>query len=124
MMLLPSQFEPGGIVAIEALRYGTIPIVRKTGGLADIVEPFNAATGQGSGFCFDNSSEWAFFAAIIRALQVYAQPKLWRQLVKNAMGADYSWEWVASEYLQLYNRVIDQRRRFIQKNPHPARSPN
>lgn len=122
MILLPSIFEPGGIVAIEALRYGAIPIVRKTGGLADIVSDFTTES-TGNGFVFEQPSPWALFAAIIRALTTYHYPSIWVKAVQNAMAGDFSWSKVAQEYERLYRRVIRQRNQFLKENPHPARSP-
>jgi starch synthase len=83
MLLLPSMFEPGGIVVIEGMRYGAVPIVRATGGLADIVTDFDPQTVVGNGFCFKNYSELSLFGAIVRAVQVYRNKKSWNKLVKR-----------------------------------------
>lgn len=124
ILMLPSQFEPGGIVAIESLRYGAIPVVRNTGGLSDIVTDFNPATKTGTGFRFEQDDPWSFFTALIRALETHRNPPLWSKLIKNAMSTDFSWDYVANEYDALYQRVRRQRQLLIKTNPHPARFPS
>ncbi|HVZ66968.1 MAG TPA: glycogen/starch synthase [Patescibacteria group bacterium] len=122
MVLIPSIFEPGGIVALEAMRYGAIPIVRRTGGLNDIVTEFNPNTGEGNGFSFKNKSSWSLYGAIITALTIYGQPKLWTRLVSNALSSDFSWEHAAREYEVWYKGVIEERKRATSATPHPAYS--
>lgn len=122
-ILIPSIFEPGGIVALESMRYGAVPIVRKTGGLADSVINFNLQTKIGNGFVFKQFSRWSLFATLIKAITIYQQPSLWKQLAINAMKSDFSWKVTASEYGNLYQRVIRQRKRFISTNPHLAYDP-
>lgn len=119
-ILMPSTFEPGGIVALEALRYGAVPIVRRTGGLNDIVSDFNPVTKKGDGFSFLNNDPWELFAAIIEALSLYKQPKLWKTLVHNCMSYDFSWKYSAQLYQNLYANVLEARRRAISTTPHPA----
>ncbi len=119
-ILMPSTFEPGGIVALEALRYGAVPIVRRTGGLNDIVSDFNPATKKGNGFSFLNNDPWELFAAIIEALTLYKQPNLWKTLVRNCMSYDFSWKYSAELYENLYKNVLEARRRAISATPHPA----
>lgn len=106
VFLLPSRFEPGGIAAMEAMRYGAVPVVRSTGGLADIISDFDPQKNIGNGFSFQNYSEWALFAAIIRALENYKNPKLWQEIVKRAMREDFSWEKSARKYEDLYRRAL------------------
>jgi starch synthase len=101
-ILYPSRFEPCGIVQIEAMRYGSIPIVRKVGGLADTVENFDSIKGTGTGFVFQEFDIFSLFGQVVRAVELYNNKKLWRQLVKNAMRADFSWEFSAQEYEKLY----------------------
>lgn len=120
MMLIPSIFEPGGIVALEALRYGAVPIVRRTGGLNDIVTDFDPQTKKGNGFSFVNKDPWALYAAIIEALTIYKSKKLWQQLVSNCLKCDFSWQHSAKEYQNWYSRVIGERRRATSATPHPA----
>ncbi|KKS29257.1 MAG: Glycogen synthase [candidate division WWE3 bacterium GW2011_GWB1_42_117] len=101
-ILYPSRFEPCGIVQIEAMRYGAIPIVRNVGGLADTVENFDTIKQTGTGFLFNEFDEFSLFGKIIRAAELYKNAKLWRSLQTNAMRADYSWEFSAREYSKLY----------------------
>lgn len=104
VLLLPSMFEPGGIVALEALRYGAVPIVRRTGGLNDIVEDFQA-NGRGNGFSFSGKDAWSLYGAIVRAMTVFGNKPLWNKLVKNCLQADFSWDYAAREYQKWYERV-------------------
>ena len=120
MLLVPSIFEPGGIVALEALRYGAIPIVRRTGGLGDIIQDFDPRTGKGNGFSFKRKDPWSLYAAIVEALTIYQHRKLWHVLVSNALSCDFSWEYVAKEYIKWYRRAAEKRRRATSKTPHPA----
>ena len=119
-LLLPSKFEPGGIVVIEAMRYGAVPIVRETGGLADIVEDFNIGKNKGNGFVFKEFSELSFFGALSRALEIFRYDKMWRAIVKRAMSADFSWESSASKYLDLYQRAIEYHKESMSDNPAEA----
>ncbi len=120
IMLMPSRYEPGGIVAIEALRYGCIPVVRATGGLADTVTDFDPATDTGNGFTFTNYSEQSLLVAVARALEVYKNSRLWNKLVKRAMSEDFSWDKTATEYRDLYTRALDFRREALKPNPPQA----
>lgn len=120
IILIPSTFEPGGIIALEALRYGTVPLVRRTGGLNDIVEDFNPATKKGNGFSFEKNDPWELFAAIITALSIYKQPNLWKSLVRNTMTCDFSWRHSAMLYDEMYKNVVEARKRALSVTPHPA----
>lgn len=120
MILIPSIFEPGGIVALEALRYGTVPIVRRTGGLNDIITDFNPNTGVGNGFSFTNKDQWPFYTVVIEALTTFKNKILWRKLVKNCMLCDSSWEHSAKEYNKWYEKIIEERQRATSLTPHPA----
>lgn len=120
VVLMPSNFEPGGIVALEALRYGAVPLVRRTGGLSDIVQPFDAKTQKGNGFTFDQKDPWVLFGKIIEAYTFYRQPAVWKRLVQNCMHCDFSWNHVAREYEDLYRDTITERKRAIMASPHPA----
>lgn len=106
MTLIPSIFEPGGIVALEALRYGCVPIVRRTGGLNDIVTDFSLKAKTGNGFSFRQKDPWALFGTIIEALTIYKYPKLWKSVVTNCMSSDFSWDHAAVEYDAWYRRVV------------------
>jgi starch synthase len=109
MMLLPSIFEPGGIVCLEALRYGAVPIVRRTGGLNDIITDFNPMTKKGNGLSFRHKDHWSLYGAIVEALTWYQYPKLWKVLVKNALVSDFSWDHAAQSYDVWYKRVVAQK---------------
>jgi starch synthase len=106
MFLMPSRYEPCGLNQMYSLRYGTVPIVRRTGGLADSVEHFDAATLTGTGIVFNDFDAPALEWALNTALRLYAQPPLWRRLVQNGMACDFSWARQAVQYLGLYERLI------------------
>lgn len=117
IVLMPSFYEPGGIVAIEAMRYGAVPVARATGGLADIVEDFNPSAQTGTGFVFKEFTKESFMVAVVRALEAYKRTDSWREIVRRAMEQDYSWENVARKYIDLYARTIDFRQEAISLNP-------
>ncbi len=111
MFLMPSRFEPSGLNQLYSLRYGTVPIVRRTGGLADSivdVSPQTLHTGQANGFVFDVYSPDALVATIGRALAAYRDPGLWRWLQHVGMRADFSWDRAADRYLLLYHATIER----------------
>ena len=103
--LMPSQYEPCGLNQMYSLRYGTVPIVRATGGLEDTVEDFDEATGRGTGFKFRDYTSDAMLHAIERALAVYRRPTRWQALRVAGMRKDYSWDASALEYVKLYDRL-------------------
>jgi len=105
MFLMPSRFEPCGLTQMYALRYGTAPIVRATGGLVDTVEPWNPATGTGTGFRFDDADGTALLWAIDQSLAAYADRGAWTRLIRNGMARDFSWERSAREYEAAYVRA-------------------
>ncbi|GGG09044.1 glycogen synthase GlgA [Paenibacillus abyssi] len=106
LFLMPSQFEPCGLGQLIAMRYGSIPIVRETGGLNDTVQAYEELTGEGNGFSFTNYNAHDMLYTIRRALSVYHQPEHWKRIVKNAMAGDYSWNESARQYKQLYEEVL------------------
>lgn len=109
IFLMPSRYEPCGLNQIYSLRYGTVPVVRATGGLDDTIEPFDPRTGQGTGFKFQQYSGAAMLACLRRALDLYHHdPAAWRQLMRNGMARDFSWNTSAAEYESLYERVVKQ----------------
>ena len=109
MFLMPSQYEPCGLGQLISFRYGTIPVVRATGGLADTVKDYHASAGAGNGFVFVEYHSNAFRQAIDRALKVYREePNNWEKLVKNTMELDFSWARSAVEYIQLYQTALDK----------------
>jgi starch synthase len=110
--LMPSRFEPCGLNQIYSLRYGTVPIVRHTGGLADTVTdttPETLETKTATGFSFDAATSDALLAAIERALGYYRQPDIWEQLVCTGMKQDFSWKKSAQLYIELYESIIAHR---------------
>lgn len=106
MFLMPSKYEPCGLGQMFAMRYGTVPIVRYTGGLKDSVTEFDPAKVTGNGFGFESYKPDKLLEAINRALGYYRENKLWRKIVKNAMKTDFSWERSAKEYEDLYKRIL------------------
>jgi len=101
--LMPSRFEPCGLSQLISMRYGTLPIVRETGGLRDTVKPFNQFTLEGNGFSFSNYNAHEFLHAIERAIHTYHDQPVWDHLVETAMKEDFSWIRSADEYLALYH---------------------
>jgi len=106
MFLMPSLYEPCGLNQMYSLRYGTVPIVRKTGGLADSVQHFDPATGTGTGVVFNDYDSPAVNWALNTALDWYADRKLWQRIVRNGMAQDFSWDKQGGKYVELYRRVI------------------
>jgi starch synthase len=106
MFLMPSRFEPCGIGQLIALRYGSAPIVRETGGLVDTVTPFDEETLQGNGFSFANYNANDMLFTIKRAIKIYKQPSLWTALKKNMAKSDNSWTKSARVYADLYKKLI------------------
>jgi len=110
--LMPSRFEPCGLNQIYSLRYGTVPVVRRTGGLADTVVDATAQTladRTATGFFFDAPTAPALWDAMERAIQHYREPELWQQLIETGMSQDFSWRRSAERYIDLYARVLAQR---------------
>lgn len=108
MMMIPSQFEPCGLTQMVAMRYGTVPIVRETGGLADTVKPYNQYTGKGLGFTFANYDPEDLKNAVYRALYVYRdQKEAWMNLILADMAADHSWTRSAQEYEAIYRNLTE-----------------
>ncbi len=110
LFLMPSRYEPCGLNQMYSLAYGTIPVVRATGGLDDTIVHFDPATGQGNGFKFEEATATAFLQAIWQALALYREKALWPRLITNAMMADFTWDRSAREYEQLYRRAVEKTR--------------
>ncbi len=106
MFLMPSMYEPCGLSQIFSMRYGTVPIVRETGGLKDTVTPYNVFTREGTGFSFTNYNAHEMKGAVERALEVYKNKDEWENIVKTCMAQDFSWSNSAREYLALYEKII------------------
>jgi starch synthase len=105
IFLMPSRYEPCGLTQLYSLRYGTVPIVRRTGGLADTVVPFKPSTfqsGQATGFHFLGSSPETLLSTILLALELYKDPRAWRELMLAGMRTDVSWAQAAKRYVELY----------------------
>jgi starch synthase len=110
MILMPSRFEPCGVTQMAAMRYGSIPIVHRTGGLADTVQEFDPIANTGNGFSFPRYHPYQLFAAIVRALEAYKFQGRWQELMQRAMLADYSWDASAEQYVALYRRAQELQR--------------
>lgn len=107
IFLMPSRYEPCGLNQIYSLRYGTVPVVRRTGGLADTVIDFDAGLATATGFVFEEATPAALMTALQRALRIYADaPRDWQRLIHNGMHQDYSWLQSAKAYLELYQQAI------------------
>ncbi len=102
MFLMPSRYEPCGLNQIYSLRYGTIPIVRKTGGLADTVQHFDPLTGEGTGFVFEHFTGHGLQWAMEKAMRTYYYTDAWRHLIRNAMTQNFSWDVQVERYLRVY----------------------
>jgi starch synthase len=105
IMLLPSRYEPGGLTQLYGLKYGTIPVVRATGGLMDTIIPFQPQTAQGNGFLFSSYASDALVSAVGRAIEAYRQKATWARVVSNAMLSDFSWERSAQAYSDIYRKL-------------------
>jgi starch synthase len=105
MFLMPSRYEPCGLNQIYSLRYGTVPIVRATGGLDDTIVQFNPATGTGTGFKFEPYKSTALLACVREALKVFRNQKAWRKLQVNGMSKDFSWKASAAAYVAVYEEA-------------------
>ncbi|MFC4776564.1 glycogen synthase GlgA [Paenibacillus sp. GCM10023252] len=109
LFLMPSRFEPCGLSQLLALRYGSIPIVRETGGLNDTVQAYNEFTGEGNGFSFTNYNAHDMLYTIRRAIAFYTRSDDWQRLVRTAMSGDYSWTESARQYREIYEELIERR---------------
>ncbi|MDY6881610.1 MAG: glycogen synthase GlgA [Desulfatiglans sp.] len=106
IFLIPSRYEPCGLTQMYALRYGTVPVVRATGGLEDTVVSFDAETSHGNGFKFGPFEATAFLGAVKQAVNCYSSPGVWKRLVLNGMREDFSWDKSARKYIELYRSMI------------------
>ena len=109
MFLMPSRYEPCGLNQIYSLKYGTVPVVRATGGLDDTIEPWDARTGKGTGFKFSEYNGEALLNTIHQALAAYKDRTGWQKLMRNDMAKDFSWNNSAKEYVRVYERVRQAR---------------
>ena len=113
MFLMPSRYEPCGLSQIYSLKYGTVPVVRSTGGLDDTIDPWDPRTKKGTGFKFQEYTGDALMRTIHQALAVYHDKDSWQKLMRNGMGKDFSWKIEAREYVRVYDRVRQQHAQAI-----------
>jgi starch synthase len=113
LFLMPSRYEPCGLNQIYSLRYGTVPVVRRTGGLADTVRDwheFNSLGNEsGTGFSFNDYTSMALVSTVSRAVETFKEKELWKKIQKNGMALDYSWEHSANDYLALYKKALTKK---------------
>jgi starch synthase len=109
MFLMPSLYEPSGLNQMYSLKYGTVPIVRATGGLDDTIEEWDAVKGTGTGFKFEGYLPEALLAEIDRALEAFRDKKGWTRLMRNGMARDYCWSGPAKEYVRVYEEAVQGR---------------
>jgi starch synthase len=105
LYLMPSYYEPCGLNQLRAMRYGSVPVVRKVGGLSDTVDDYDASLNRGTGFVFEKFNEFQLFGAIVRATESYKDKAKWGDLVQRAMESSHSWDIPANKYLKLYRAV-------------------
>lgn len=110
ILLIPSLYEPCGLSQLCSFRYGTVPVVRATGGLGETVKPFNPKTMEGNGFVFKDYSARALLDSIKEALAFYNNPTLWRKVIEAGFRENFSWESSAKKYVRLYKRAIEIKR--------------
>jgi starch synthase len=111
IFLMPSLYEPCGLGQMIAMRYGTVPVVREVGGLADSVKEFDPTKGEGTGFLFKEYSPRALSDAVSRALEFYKNKNIWRKIQENCMKMDFSWRSSARKYIEIYEEAIKIRKR-------------
>ena len=103
---MPSRYEPCGLNQMYSLRYGTVPVVRRTGGLADSVEHYDPKTRTGTGIVFNDFNTQALEWALNTALDLYDQPAQWQRVMRNGMSRDFSWQHQGQQYVELFSRLI------------------
>jgi starch synthase len=108
MFLMPSRYEPCGLGQMHALRYGTVPVVRRTGGLSDTVADYHPRSGKGTGFLFDEYTPEALAACVGRAAAVFADPPAWKRIMHAGMKVDLSWRHSAKEYVKVYQKILNR----------------
>ncbi len=113
IFLMPSRYEPCGLDQLYCLRYGTIPVVRATGGLDETIKEHDPGTGEGTGFKFTGATPTELLGAVQRALAVYQDGAAWEALMRKNMALDFSWDTLAPKYLELYQAAVDKRRGLL-----------
>jgi starch synthase len=106
IFLIPSRYEPCGLTQMYALKYGTVPLVRATGGLDDTIVPFDPLTGEGNGFKFQPYEADALLRAVQKSVALFDDSKAWKRLTANGMREDFSWDRSARRYLDLYHSIL------------------
>ncbi len=106
---MPSRYEPCGLNQMYSLKYGTVPIVRRTGGLADTVTDFDKASLSGTGFVFENYNAAELLGSIRRAVGLFRRKRTWYKIMKQGMAMDFSWDRSAQKYSELYQSLIAPR---------------
>jgi starch synthase len=106
MFLMPSKSEPCGLAQMIASRYGTVPIVRETGGLYDTIKPYNEYTGEGNGFTFTNYNAHEMMTVMENAIRLYHDREAWEKMIRRVMAVDFSWNSSAEKYVELYESMI------------------
>jgi starch synthase len=109
IFLMPSKFEPCGLNQIYSLKYGTVPVVRETGGLKDTIQDFNVKTGKGNGFVFKKYKSKDLYSTTKTAVDTLKDKKAWTKIQKNGMRANFSWETSAKKYIKLYEKTIKKK---------------
>jgi starch synthase len=109
IFLMPSRYEPCGLNQMYSLKYGTVPLVRATGGLEDTIQDYNPKTGEGTGFRFQSYSPRDFLDTVRKTLTVYRDRGRWKRLMIRGMKLDFSWQRAAQEYVNLYKKAKDHR---------------
>lgn len=115
IFLMPSRYEPCGLSQMIALRYGTVPVVRRTGGLRDTVTDHDPATGEGTGFVFDEYAPDALADCVGRAVSAFQDHAGWRRIMRSGMAMDFSWSRSAQEYIKVYRKAIQKKQGMEQK---------
>jgi starch synthase len=109
MFLMPSRYEPCGLNQIYSLKYGTVPIVRATGGLDDTIEAYDVEHGTGTGFKFVEYTGAAMLRNVRQAMHLFADQRIWRRIQLNGMAKDFSWKGPAAEYAKVYKAALELR---------------
>ncbi len=122
IFLMPSRYEPCGLNQMYSLRYGTVPVVRATGGLYDTISPFNPKKNEGVGFRFSKYDPAEFWQATKKALTFFYQPEAWQNIMKNGMAKDFNWQSSARKYVALYKKAVDGRQQAVSSRQQAAGS--
>ncbi len=109
IFLMPSKFEPCGLNQIYSLKYGTVPVVRETGGLKDTIQNFDPKTNKGNGFTFKEYKAKELYSTIKTAIDTFRDEKVWTKIQKNGMRANFSWETSAKKYIKLYEKALKKK---------------